>query len=47
MAISVLEMPRRVWRRQQRVVTKSRDVDHVRRARGTLTLQQMHAVLAS
>ncbi|MEZ5445379.1 MAG: IS630 family transposase [Gammaproteobacteria bacterium] len=41
MAFSVLEMSRPVRRRLQRVVKKSRNVDHVRRAQGLLRL---HAV---
>lgn len=38
---SVLEMSRAVRRRLQRVVKKCRDVDHVRRAQGLLTLRAL------
>ncbi len=41
MSTSVLEMSRPVRRRLQRVVKKSRDVDHVRRAQGLLTLHAL------
>jgi transposase len=47
MGNSVLKMPRPVRRRLQPVVKKSRDVDHVRRAQGLLTLHALGGNLSA